>query len=122
MSRRWTALAIAAAAGIAAAASLSPGGCATSPGERDAGGPGDGVRSRGPNAYDVVKMCRFSDEEGPVYFAHAVHADLAAADGTPVSCSRCHHELADSPGRTPRACSSCHLSHDHYEARELLST
>ncbi|MHC4597880.1 MAG: cytochrome c3 family protein [Planctomycetota bacterium] len=76
---------------------------------------------RGPNAYDVVKMCRFSDEEGPVWFAHALHADLVDANGVTIPCVRCHHELKKTPEKTPRACSKCHLAHDHFEARDLLT-
>ena len=116
----WAALV--ASAGIATAALLTPGGCARGPADNEGEAGGPVPRVRGPNAFDVVKMCRFSDEEGPVYFAHSVHADLVGTDGKRIPCERCHHELSKAPGRTPRACSSCHLSHDHYEARELLST
>jgi hypothetical protein len=92
------------------------GGCARG-GAPTASGPA----VEGPNAYDVVKMCRISDEEGPVHFAHALHADLVDAKGDTIPCLRCHHELEETPGATPRACFKCHLPHDHFEARDILT-
>jgi hypothetical protein len=87
----------------------------------DSGGGTGQVLTAGPGAYDVIKMCRFSDEEGPVFFAHRLHADLTDVEGNTVPCVRCHHELKTEPDRTPRGCSRCHLPHDHIEARELLT-
>jgi hypothetical protein len=70
-------------------------------------------REGGPNAYDVIEVCRFSDEDGPVYFAHARHADLVGTDGAGIRCVRCHHELEKTRGAVPRACYKCHPRHDH---------
>ena len=120
MRRKRAILTAALLAGGAAAFFLCPSGCRR-------GGPGglhpapSNTPVRGPNVYDVIKMCRFSDEEGPVFFSHAVHADLVDTSGEVIPCFRCHHELKETPERTPRACSKCHLAHDHIEARDLLT-
>lgn len=74
-----------------------------------------------PGAFDVLKLCRFSDEEGPVYFAHDLHARLTDADGETVTCVRCHHTLAQAPDEPPFRCSTCHPNHDHAKPG-ILST
>ena len=64
------------------------------------------------NALDTLKLCRFSDEEGPVHFTHRLHADLRALDdGLFISCDRCHHDMKTHGARIPRSCSSCHVQH-----------
>ena len=76
----------------------------------------------GPNAFDVIKVCRFSDEHGPVYFAHALHADLRDAEGNRIACLRCHHDL-ETPGvAAPRGCANCHLPHEHAGESEVPPT
>ncbi len=107
--------------GAAALSGIAPGCQDRSPSVIGSPPAGGGQEYSGPNAYDVVKMCRISDEEGPVYFAHAAHADLVDVRGGMISCGRCHHEIRTKPGLTPRACNKCHLQHDHYEARDILT-
>ncbi len=65
-----------------------------------------------PGAFDVLKLCRFSDEEGPVYFAHSLHADLRSLDGERIACVRCHHDQATHGSPVPLSCSRCHVQHD----------
>ncbi|MHC5035925.1 MAG: cytochrome c3 family protein [Planctomycetota bacterium] len=68
-----------------------------------------------PGAFDIIKMSRFSDEAGPVYFAHALHADLTDIQGNPIPCVRCHHDLRSPEIPVPMGCATCHLPHDHSE-------
>ncbi|MHC5039649.1 MAG: cytochrome c3 family protein [Planctomycetota bacterium] len=119
MNRNLATLAAALLTGGAAVLFFSPSGCnrGSDPVGVERGSPA----LRGPNAYDTIKMCRISDEEGPVYFAHDLHADLVDPSGLKIRCVRCHHELKETPDRTPKGCSKCHLPHDHFEARDLLT-
>lgn len=59
----------------------------------------------GPGAFDVVKMDRFGTRMGPVYFAHALHADLPSLDGGTLPCAACHLEVCG----TKRRCGECHV-------------
>jgi hypothetical protein len=63
-------------------------------------------------AFDVIKLCRLTNEVGPVYFEHRLHADLRDGQGRRIACAACHHEVKDRPGAVPRGCSKCHLPHD----------
>jgi hypothetical protein len=60
--------------------------------------------SSGPGAYDVVKMGRYGGRMGPIYFAHALHADLPGLDGKILPCSACHFKACG----PPRRCGECH--------------
>jgi hypothetical protein len=73
-------------------------------------------------AYDVIKLCRFSAEAGPVWFSHALHADLDDASGARIPCARCHHEAGGGGGSPPRGCSKCHLTHRHDPDAKVLPT
>ena len=77
---------------------------------------------RGPNAYDVIKLSRFSDESGPVYFSHALHADLIDVEGKQIACVRCHHELKSPDVKAPRGCDKCHLQHRHAGESKVPAT
>jgi hypothetical protein len=50
-------------------------------------------------------MDRFGRRVGPVYFAHALHADLVGLDGKVIACTYCHYEKCG----PPRRCGECHL-------------
>ena len=70
----------------------------------------------GPGAFDVVKMDRFDGRRGPVYFAHALHADLPGLDGDILPCSECHREVCG----PPRRCGECHVGRRRGEPRGKL--
>lgn len=76
----------------------------------------------GPGAYDVIKLGRISDEIGPVYFAHGLHADLKDLGGRTIACERCHAVAPGCAGTPPRGCANCHLPHDHTNAAGPPST
>ena len=71
-----------------------------------------------PNAYDVVKMGRLGERMGPIYFAHALHADLPDLDGKIIPCAWCHFEECG----PPRRCGECHLPHNRGSGPRLPST
>ncbi len=72
----------------------------------------------GPGAFDVVKMGRFGIRQGPIYFAHDLHADLPGLDGRTLPCSACHFETCG----PPRRCGECHLPTKRGSKAKLPST
>jgi hypothetical protein len=104
---------------LAVIAAVAVAGCAR---ERPPGASPPEPAFEGPNAFDVIKVCRFSDEHGPVYFAHALHADLTDVAGKRITCVRCHHDLEASEVSVPRGCAGCHLPHEHAGESKVPST
>lgn len=83
---------------------------------RGPGTPVHAATAHAPGAYDVVKMGRSGERRGPVYFAHALHADLPGLDGTILPCSYCHVEACG----PPRRCGECHVGRRRGEPRPTL--
>lgn len=69
-------------------------------------------------AYDVVKMNRYGQKMGPVYFAHALHADLTGLEGRELACSYCHPHVCG----PPRRCGECHVPRVKGKPRPKLPT
>jgi len=66
--------------------------------------------ARGP---EVVRLDLVPGRMGAVTFKHGAHADgLKRADGTPVSCRDCHHDLAEAGGAKVQRCAACHAALD----------
>jgi hypothetical protein len=63
-------------------------------------------------AYDVIKMCRYAEQMGPIYFAHRLHANLVSREGRLIRCDRCHRPACDDEGGERRACYKCHSGLD----------
>ena len=97
-------LAACAAAALAGIAGCLSHDAAPAGGEAAAPAPPPG----GPNAFETLKLSRFSREVGPVYFAHELHADLLDSNGRRISCVRCHHQWKPESGEPARGCTSCH--------------
>ncbi|MHC5037403.1 MAG: cytochrome c3 family protein [Planctomycetota bacterium] len=83
---------------------------------RKAEGPAVTAQTPGPGAFDVVKMGRFGPRMGPMYFAHALHADLPGLDGEILPCDYCHHEVCG----PPRPCVECHKNRRRGKRRGKL--